>query len=276
MRLFTIESGPCSGAYNMALDEALLETVRSLSRTDDLSAPVLIVRTYQWEVPTLSLGVNQSVRDVGKLLSLYSYDRPVQRLVRRPTGGRAILHGEDISFSFITNAPEILRESLKDAYARFADILRAALLDLGVPVRLSEEAGTKDYMRSPVCFETHTPSDLVAMNGHKLAGSAQLRRAGGLLQHGAAFLQSYGLGYADFSAALFAQTAQSFECSAETLSAFTPAGQRAKDAEAVDIAFPADFEALWQQLETAYIQESGGILEKASTTNGSHLEPASF
>jgi lipoate-protein ligase A len=118
MELYRIDSGFQSGVFNMALDEALLEFVRR-----DL-VPRLIVRTYGWEVPTLSLGVNQAVRDIQFLMDFYGKPSPVQAVVRRPTGGRAILHGEDISYSFITNDPAVLKLNLNDSYCIYAGLVR--------------------------------------------------------------------------------------------------------------------------------------------------------
>ncbi len=253
MQCFGMESGPQSGAFNMALDEALLEYCRSLP------APVLVVRTYRWEVPTLSLGVNQPDKDVAALLRLYGdLDGGCPpALVRRPTGGRAILHGEDISFSFVTNDPTLLKQPLKDTYCVLTRHIRHTLEALGIAVQSCEEAGDRDYLRSPVCFETHTASDLVAENGQKLAGSAQLRRAGGLLQHGAAFLKPYGVSESAFASRLFHTVAQAYGLPA--LADFPLASVR----------------DLLAERQAAYIKESGEILARASTTSGSHLAPAS-
>lgn len=234
----------------MALDEALLEWVRLEE------PPTLIVRTYRWERPTFSLGVNQGDRDIYLLLKRHGKPSGVCDLVRRPTGGRAILHGEDISFSFVTNAPELLKCSLKASYATFSKILQKALQRLGIPVSQSMQAQNRDYLRSPVCFETHTPSDLLSSEGKKLAGSAQLRRLGGILQHGAAFLKPYGTDYAPFSEQLFQAAADFTQSTPEP--------------------FPlALVQPLRQQLEAAYLKASGEILANAATTSGSHLAPAS-
>lgn len=258
MDIYSIASGACSGIYNMALDEALLEHVRHQAE------PLLIVRTYQWEVPTLSLGVNQKVRDIRFLLEFYGKgsgcQQPVQAVVRRPTGGRAILHGQDISYSFITNEPAVLRQSLKDSYAVYAGIIRDTLALLALSVNFTDAAGDRDYLRSPVCFETHTASDLVGEDGKKLTGSAQLRRSGGLLQHGAAFLQPYAISESQFHQALIEITATTFH------QAVTPI-----PAEWLAAAEPKRLE-----LEVAYRNESREILDNASTISGSHLEPASF
>lgn len=253
MRLLALPSGAQSGVYNMALDEALLEWVRVQQE------PILIVRTYCWAAPTLSLGVNQKVRDLDFLLRYYGQGQHVRAVVRRPTGGRAILHGQDISFSFITNQPEILQQGLKEAYAIFSDLVQQALGALGLQTQLAAAAGSRDYLRSPVCFQTHTPSDLLAMDGQKLSGSAQLRRAGGILQHGAAFLGAWGIQESAFFEAL---------CKASTATFGGP----------VNVMSSLEAEALitdWPHWLGAYANSSGEILASASTTSGSHLLPAS-
>ncbi len=257
MRLYQLESGYQSGARNMAMDEALLECVRRLPE------PVLLVRTYRWETPTLSLGVNQQVRDIRFLLDFYGKSTraasPVEAVVRRPTGGRAILHGEDISYSFITNQSAVLRLNLKESYGIYAGIVRDTLQTLALSATFTNAAQDKDYLRSPVCFETHTASDLVGEDGKKLTGSAQLRRASGLLQHGAAFLEPYGVTGAAFNQALFETTENTF-------------GQPLLPFE--ERFFPG-FGALLAELEATYRKESGGILASAPIISGSHLESAS-
>jgi lipoate-protein ligase A len=275
LRILSLQSGVLSGIQNMALDEALLEAVRAQSE------PILIVRTYCWAEPTLSLGVNQQVRDIRFLLEFYrkqaasgqqhgamqampsdspTEGKSIQAVVRRPTGGRAILHGEDISYSFITNDPAVLKRSLKESYGIYADIVREALQRLALTVLSADDAGERDYLRSPVCFETHMPSDLLGQDGKKLTGSAQLRRVGGLLQHGAAFLAPFSITDDAFSQALFDATAQAF---GQPVAPFSPE-------------LLAGFETQYQALQEDYARVSGEILANVSTISGSHLAPASF
>lgn len=267
LQLYVLQSGVMSGIDNMALDEAVLECFRAQSQ------PMLLVRTYRWAEPTLSLGVNQKVRDMQFLLDFYGSQAtsmspkqlapaektPVKAVVRRPTGGRAILHGEDISYSFITNDPLVLKQSLKVSYDIYAGIVRQALQQLALTVQSADDAGERDYLRSPVCFETHTPSDLLGEDGKKLTGSAQLRRSGGLLQHGAAFLQPYGVAEDIYYQALLRASVQAFQ---QPVQAFTL----------------GTFEGLlqlFQDLQADYARASGEILANVPTISGSHLEPAS-
>ncbi|HEY9744630.1 MAG TPA: hypothetical protein V6C99_00265 [Oculatellaceae cyanobacterium] len=201
MRLFFLQSGFQNGLYNMALDEALLEWVRAEQQ------PIFVVRTYRWSQATLSLGVNQPVSDIPTLIQRYQQQgQTVEAVVRRPTGGRAILHGNDISFALITNNPPLLRQSLKDSYATLSSLVEQALQALGIATMPISTTTSRDYLRSPLCFETRTPSDLLTPSGQKLSGSAQLRRAGGILQHGAAFLEHYGISEPVFAAQLFEVT----------------------------------------------------------------------
>jgi lipoate-protein ligase A len=255
--LFSLNSGLQSGAHNMAMDEQLLEWVRALP-TDSV---IWIIRTYQWRTPTLSLGVHQPERDWGGLWRQYGTQTPSGESiewVKRPTGGRAILHGEDLAFSFLSNDPALLTASLNDSYALMMHWMAQTLSQLGVPVATSQEASGKAYTRSAICFETHTPSDLLSQSGQKLAGSAQLRRAGGLLQHGSAFVKDFGIAHDTLSQQFFQTVAQAFGRS--RIAPFEP---------------DESFQAQLAQRERDYIQASGEILEKASTTAGSHLEPAS-
>jgi lipoate-protein ligase A len=160
----------------------------------------------------------------------------------------------------MTNDPALLKLSLKASYAIFSGLAQAAFHQIGVSTQMSQSAGTQEYLRSPACFETHTPSDLLGATGQKIAGSAQLRRAGGILQHGAAFLEPYGVNEPRFFAALCQVTAQEYNQTIQYLS----------DAQ-VEAMLP-DLQALQQ----AYCKSSVEILDSASTTSLSHLLPASF
>ncbi len=237
MMLYTLRSGEMSGQANMALDSTLLDTVVQLSD------PVLVVRTYRWARPTLSLGLHQPERDLASLLARYEVLQP--DVVRRPTGGRAILHGEDIAFSFTTNLPELLKQSVSDSFCALIQHIKATLLSLDVNVESSPECNSRAYTRSPVCFETQTPSDLVLADGRKIAGSAQCRRAGGMLQHGSVFLTPPPdkTTYEAFSSTLFDIVCNVYQQA------------------------PIDL--------GPYLNESGGIDDKAWTTAGSQRVPAS-
>jgi lipoate-protein ligase A len=157
-----------NGAAQMALDEGLLE-----------AADEVIARRYTWAPPALSLGRFQKWHeDVPKL----PFD-----VVRRPSGGRAVLHGEEFEWSFAFAFP---RGSLGRGTRAGADVgkpydmvagaFAAALGALGVQL---DEARVEPYHRSTLCFATSLRHDLSA-RGEKLVAVAQARAAGRVLVHG--------------------------------------------------------------------------------------------
>lgn len=243
------------GIAQMALDEALLEWVRS----PGADGAMVITRTYQWQEPTLSLGVHQHDRDTQRAYTHYA-DGQKLAVVRRPTGGRSILHGRDVSFAFVTNHPALLKMSLDESYCFFTTWVRNALESLGVPLVAACTDDKRAYLRSPLCFDTQTPSDLLTPQGHKVAGSAQLRRQNGILQHGAAFLNPFDIDALQFDAALQQAIASSLNQSPPVvLNPGTTEG----------------LSRLWQTCQRAYTQESEQIAARLSITSGSHLAPAS-
>jgi lipoate-protein ligase A len=165
---------PAKGSWNMALDEAILEQVDA-----GQSQPTL--RLYTWQPVCLSLGYAQSFSDVNMpSLAAMGWD-----LVRRPTGGRAILHTDEITYSVIGQSSEPrLSGTILESYRRLAQALLHALALLNVPAIAKETTETASKQPNPVCFEV--PSNYeITVDGKKLLGSAQARRRKGVLQHGA-------------------------------------------------------------------------------------------
>jgi lipoate-protein ligase A len=168
-----LNSGLADGATNMAIDEAISRSVAA-----GLVPPTL--RFFGWQPACLSLGQAQAADEV---------DREACRaaevdVVRRPTGGRAILHTDELTYSVI--APESeprVSGSLVESYRRLSEGLLAGLLQLGVPTRQVERADGHDRDQGPVCFEVPSNYEIV-FGGKKLVGSAQMRKAGVVLQHG--------------------------------------------------------------------------------------------
>jgi lipoyl(octanoyl) transferase len=165
-----LDTPPAPGAWNMAVDEALADMVR------EGGPPVL--RVYRWAPPCLSLGRNQPTD---------GYDRDEIRrrgldVVRRPTGGRAVLHHRELTYSVA--AREGALGGPRQAYAAVNRALVAGLRRLGVDARV-QPAGRE---RAPLpslapCFETPVEGEVTAA-GRKLVGSAQRTERGVLLQHG--------------------------------------------------------------------------------------------
>ena len=160
----------------MALDEALMESVRAGAD------PVL--RFYRWDPGCLSLGRNQPAR------GLYDPERIAAEgmdVVRRPTGGRAVLHTRELTYSVIV--PEAELGSLRESYLAINRALAAGLQDLEVSAELQPDTGDRAMVPSiRPCFESPAPGEVVVA-GRKLVGSAQLRERGVVLQHGSLLLE---------------------------------------------------------------------------------------
>lgn len=167
-----ITTPPARGAWNMAVDEAILEHVERGE-----AFPTL--RLYAWDPPCLSLGRAQPFSDVD-LTRLESHGWEV---VRRMTGGRAILHTDELTYSVTgtVNEPN-LSGSLLESYNRLAGALLAAVQDLGMLVEM-KEGKADNGTQNPICFEVPSTYE-ITVNGKKLIGSAQARRKEGVLQHG--------------------------------------------------------------------------------------------
>ncbi|MFZ5908954.1 MAG: lipoate--protein ligase family protein [Chloroflexota bacterium] len=164
---------PAPGAWNMAVDEALLE---SAGRGEAL--PTL--RLYAWAPPCLSLGQAQPFADVD-VARLHARGWQV---VRRATGGRAILHTDELTYS-VTAPPDEPRVTgtVLESYNRLARALLSAVHDLGLPVEMKEGKADGNGSPNPVCFEVPSTYE-ITVKGRKLIGSAQARRKEGVLQHG--------------------------------------------------------------------------------------------
>jgi lipoate-protein ligase A len=162
-------TSPSGGAFNMALDEALM---RRAARTGEA-----VFRIYGWSAPTLSLGRNQRARG---LYDVESARELGVSFVRRPTGGRALLHHREITYSATLPARDAREAGA--AYAFINEVLMAGLRRLGVPARLASGAAAIPPGARP-CFDLPSAHE-IAIDERKLVGSAQWRRDGALLQHG--------------------------------------------------------------------------------------------
>lgn len=163
---------PAAGAYNMAADEAIFTAVSA-----GVSLPTL--RLYGWQPLCLSLGYGQRSADV----DLERIQANGWGIVRRPTGGRAILHGDELTYSVSLPAEDDLAQGdVVESYRRISQALLKALQFLGLSPQ-SEKQVQGNRSLGPVCFEVPSHYEITA-NGKKLIGSAQVRRKTGILQHG--------------------------------------------------------------------------------------------
>ncbi|MED4530682.1 biotin/lipoate A/B protein ligase family protein [Metabacillus fastidiosus] len=178
-----IDSGQCSPAYNMALDEALLEW-----HSEGKIPPT--IRFYGWDPPTLSVGYFQKVE---KEINMEAVKKYGLGFVRRPTGGRGVLHDMELTYSVIVSEehPE-MPKTVTEAYRVISEGILEGFKNLGldayfaIPRTEEEKQGLKNP-RSAVCFDAPSWYELV-VEGRKVAGSAQTRQKGVILQHGSILL----------------------------------------------------------------------------------------
>lgn len=174
MRWHFLLTPPADGASNMALDEALM---RRAARTGDAA-----FRIYGWASPTLSLGRNQRARGC--------YDEDAARslqvvFVRRPTGGRALLHHREVTYS--ATLPVADAAGAKRAYGFLNEVLIEGLAALGVRAgRATATVALPPGLRP--CFDVPAEHEIV-VGTRKLVGSAQWRKNGALLQHGSILIR---------------------------------------------------------------------------------------
>ena len=135
------------------------------------------LRFYTWREPTISLGYHQ--RQFPEHWKTLAYKGQSVTLVRRPTGGRAVLHQGDLTYALITSAAT---GSRRETYRQLCEFLIEGWQRLGVTLAFGT-AG-RGYIKNPNCFGSATAADLVLPNGYKFIGSAQAYREGSVLQHG--------------------------------------------------------------------------------------------
>lgn len=177
---FFLNSGPCSPSFNMALDEALL-----IWHNKGLIPPV--IRFYQWEPAALSVGYFQKVE---KEVDMEAVKKLGLGFVRRPTGGRAVLHEHELTYSIIVSEdyPD-MPQTVTEAYRVLSGGLLEGFRNLGLDAYFSvpdteEKRADLKKPKSAVCFDAPSWYELV-VEGKKVAGSAQTRQKGVILQHGA-------------------------------------------------------------------------------------------
>lgn len=168
-----IEEEPRSGAANMAVDQAIATACAAGE-----SLPTL--RFYRWQPPAISLGRHQALTEI----NVAAAEALGYGIVRRSTGGRAILHTDELTYSVAAPADEPrVKGGVMDAYLRLSNALVAGLQLVGLQ---ADKAGADTRVGADVsaaCFEVPSAYELTA-GGRKLMGSAQSRRAKYVLQHG--------------------------------------------------------------------------------------------
>lgn len=161
----------------MAVDESLLNSLA-------VGGPPTI-RFYAWQPECFSIGRFQHAAN----LATDTRRQPGVRWVRRPTGGRALLHGPEVTYSVTAPLDDpLVGGSVLESYRRIALALLNGISRLGVSATLAPEADGASLLQSPSCFSSPSDYELL-VGGRKLIGSAQMRRRHGFLQHGSLLLQ---------------------------------------------------------------------------------------
>lgn len=169
-----LKTGASDGPTNMGVDEALATLCRD--------HPIL--RFYGWEAPVLSIGYFQRTGEIDLEASRHSG----VSIVRRPTGGRAVLHHQDLTYSLILPLGHPWTGfSITESYRHVNACLQRGLETLGVPATIASVCGENASSPSPFCFSTVARHE-VLVGGRKVIGSAQRRFPAALLQQGTILL----------------------------------------------------------------------------------------
>ncbi len=172
-----IIDGVLDGQTNMAVDAALLDEVDSSRETQT------IVRFYQWRQPTISLGRNQKI---GKAVDVEYCEANGIDIVYRPTGGRAVLHDDELTYAVISNDSSCFGDTIYGNYKRVSEALCLGYKNLGVAAVLASDTRKPDISDNdgdPPCFLSPSRYELM-VDGRKIVGSAQRRVRASFLQHG--------------------------------------------------------------------------------------------
>jgi lipoate-protein ligase A len=162
--------GPRDGGLNMALDRVLLER-----RAAGLCPATL--RLYSWNRPTVTLGRFQSADDV----DAESCTRRGFDVVHRPTGGRGVLHDDEVTYAVVAAVADGVPRGVAASYRHFSAALAEAYRSLGVPAELTSRS--RGRAGAGACYMHATQADL-SLGAAKLSGSAQVWHGDAVLQHG--------------------------------------------------------------------------------------------
>ncbi len=179
MKWRILVSGKCSPAENMAIDEAIFQNL-----IEGRSYPT--IRFYDWDPPTLSYGYHQKVTkeiDFAEMKKLgFGY-------VRRPTGGRMVLHNNEVTYAIIAPISEHLAGSVLESYSAISKALAEGLKLIGIEVNFEKGSLSSAHQRqsSNPCFASSSRFEL-NYKTKKIIGSAQIRKKNALLQHGSILL----------------------------------------------------------------------------------------
>jgi len=174
LKALILSDPPLPGALNMAVDMCLM----GMAEKGEID---LALRTYQWQPHGVSLG---RLQKGFANLDRHRLSRDGIDLVRRPTGGRAVWHGRELTYSVTSGAGHpLFRDGVEKSLGVVAAMLLSALNRLGVPGVVNRSEGSRGFGRGP-CFTSHGKFEIMTRDGRKLVGSAQARTGGAFLEHG--------------------------------------------------------------------------------------------
>jgi len=170
-----INSGKLKPHENMAMDEAILFGVINKNNLP-------VIRVYDWDPPTVSYGYHQKIKDHILLDKVKEYGFG---LVRRPTGGRAVLHYDEVTYAVISRTKGILAGSVLETYQEIGKVLLAALHEIGIDATMQDSMPSEKEQRTweNPCFTSASKYE-INYQGRKIIGSAQIRKGNAILQHG--------------------------------------------------------------------------------------------
>ena len=163
---------PEAGSWNMSVDEYLFQSLGEEHTT--------ILRFYAWKRPTVSLGYSQEVARV--VDENYCQENGID-IVRRVTGGKLVLHFNEVTYSVCSSDDSMFTANLADSYRLISEALVRGLEMMGLPACLAGST-PESYSRSQLPCFTHPAKDELEVDGQKIIGSAQKRVGKKFLQHG--------------------------------------------------------------------------------------------
>ena len=179
-------TGVSEASWNMALDDILY---RSLIDVEEAKPPFL--RFYCWERPAITIGVSQNV---DRTIALKNCQQNRIKIVRRITGGRGILHGDDLTFSLGASLADLglpAESGILDIYATISELLIGGFQSIGIAAEVGGSPAPKAADARGDCFASATKADIVeCATGRKLLGAALHKRAGFILMQGSIPLYS--------------------------------------------------------------------------------------
>jgi len=167
-----VDGVPRKGAWNMAVDDHLFHSLGDNPSTS--------LRFYQWERPTVSLGYSQSAQ---RAVNLEFCRKNGIDIVRRMTGGKLVLHHQEVTYSICSSDAAVFSEKLMDSYRMISEALICGLERMGIRCSLAGETPSF-YARGRLPCFSHPARDEIEVEGKKIVGSAQKRTKNRFIQHG--------------------------------------------------------------------------------------------